>query len=594
MAKGGFLLAKANRLAEALLQKYLRLCDTFCVHFGHCFGPQFHYMWASVPIVLFAYGYVSGIALHFYKDLLAVLLFVALPFVVVVHWILHGAFHRYGIRSVFPVVNRINDMYKNGTLIQGRPISEYDQLLKDLTKLPILCMTTSLLDVAIFLIPAAIYEFSVRGLQNLFAYLEAIAVTIPNLMFFSYVTTDLHMSKSRSEVRKKIYQLGGSPGHYYAFSLRRKFVIILLLIALSGYLLISLMSRQIQNTGFFLSNVILYAVVAMVNLSFLMGMFIFNIFQAIYTLEKMSQSLRAGKLPEVFSGTADKELARLSDGLFSAAQKILRNQQELESMVEKRTFELKEVNEKLRKQQEILNLELDLAREIQQQMFLDIPKKIHGYELYFYNHPVAKVSGDICSVFCKKDEVYLFLGDVSGHGVPAALVSIIARQAFHEALKEELTLSQVAARMNEFLLKEIKTSDYLTAFFLCLKPQGEVEYCNAGHTRALFLQKNKQISFLDTSGILLGSIEVDSENYGLGKIFLEGGDILFLYTDGITECENLEKKSFGEDRLRDFLLKNSHLEGENFSKLLLEKLAQFKGDHNFTDDISFLLAKRMA
>lgn len=569
-------------------------CENLCRYFGHCFGPQFHYLWASIPVVLFAYGYVSGMAMQFFPDLLTVLFLVAFPFVVVVHWILHGSFHRFGIPSVFSMVNRINHMYKNGTLLQGRPIAEYDQLLKDLTKLPILRMTTSLLDVAVFLIPAASYEIAVRGFGNLFAYLQAIAASIPHLMFFSYFTADLHFFRSRSEVRRKIYHLGGSPGHYYVFSLRRKLIIILLLTALSGYLLISLMAQKNIAEGHILQNVLFYAIVAFFNFALLMAMFLYNIYQSIYSLEKMSQSLRAGRQSETFTGTADKELARLSDGLFSAAERLLRQNRMLEIMVERRTRELKEANERLKQQQEILELELSMASEIQQLMNAEIPRKVGDYELYFYAMPSSKVSGDVCGVVETSEKIYLFLGDVSGHGVPAALVSMIAKQVFQSAVQDNPPLSLLCHRINHLLLKEMKTSAYMTAFFLALSRSADVEYCNAGHTRALCVRKDNTVEFLDTPGLLLGAMELNEEIFAPGKLTLCKGDVLFVYSDGISECENPEKEFFGEERLSYFLLKSRHLPPEDFAQSIMEELRLFRGNQPFADDISFLLVKPQA
>lgn len=568
----------------------MALCDALTRYAGHCYGPQFHYMWAAVPVVLFAYGYVSGMAMRYYPDLLFVLLFVSLPFVIVIHWILHGVFHRAGIRSVFASVNRINAMYDGVLLKQGRTVQEYDQLLKDLTKLPILRMATSLLDVFIFLVPSFTYEFTVRGLTNLTAYLQAIAITIPNLMFFSYLTTDLHLFRSRAQVRKKIYHLGASPGHYYAFSLRRKFIIILLLIALSGYLLITLMSSQPKQNGSALSNsVILYAIIAMLNLAFLMGLFIYNIFQAIYTLEKMSHSLRASKEPDIFSGTADKELSRLSDGLFSAAQKLLRHQKELEEKVKERTQELTQTNEILQQQKTIMDLELEMAAEIQQSMFANTARAWNELRFAALSQPMARVSGDYYDIFCQQDFVYIIMADVSGHGVPAALVSIGAKNAFNEALRDSPTPAETCRRVNRRLLEQVKTQEYLTAFVVRIDVSYKAMFCNAGHTKALlFRQATDGALALDSAGIFLGALETEDNVYQDDSINLLPGDRLFLYTDGVTECENHNKEPFGEQRLINFIRANETLSILELNKAILLELKKYNGNSDFRDDITLM------
>ena len=131
-------------------------------------------------------------------------------------------------------------------------------------------------------------------------------------------------------------------------------------------------------------------------------------------------------------------------------------------------------------------------------------------------------------------------------------------------------------------------TQYITAFYLIYNNEThQLNYSNAGHTRALFYRTEKnQILALDTFGFFLGIME--DVDYEEKSITVEKGDRLFIYTDGITEAKNREGEEFGEMNLAKFIKSHHNLHGEEFCSLLMNSLSGFIRDQEVDDDIAFL------
>jgi len=142
------------------------------------------------------------------------------------------------------------------------------------------------------------------------------------------------------------------------------------------------------------------------------------------------------------------------------------------------------------------------------------------------------------------------LTDVSGHGLPAALVMATAKMAFDRNIRERRTISQVLAGVNSDLCAAIKTEHYLTAFVGVLDLEtGLLRYCRVGHPYPLLIRgRDGSVEWLEShGGFFLGMFP--GSVYEENQVTLESGDLLFVYTDGITETMNANEVLYGRGRL---------------------------------------------
>lgn len=131
---------------------------------------------------------------------------------------------------------------------------------------------------------------------------------------------------------------------------------------------------------------------------------------------------------------------------------------------------------------------------------------------------------------------------------------------------------------------------FITFFFGLLDPNGGFEYSNAGHNYPLILRANGQVEQLRGNGLVMGLYP--SVFYPLKTTRLESGDLLALYSDGVTEACDAVGNEFGEEGLSRFLQKNQHLSCEALVHQLVEHVRAWHGSSSFTDDFTVLLVKR--
>ncbi len=232
--------------------------------------------------------------------------------------------------------------------------------------------------------------------------------------------------------------------------------------------------------------------------------------------------------------------------------------------------------------------DLKYGIEFQRRMFGDIPK-VSYLSCSELQLPHSGVSGDIRHASInEKDIFYFFYGDATGHGVKAALITAIVCNALN-GITQENTSDQILLDLNEILADSLPEDNFTTGFFLKIKPNGELEYANAGHS-VIFLIRTDQSSFEligKEPAVPLGLFPSDFiKSYPLGKTTLYPGDRLFFYTDGVTEAQNRNQEMFGEERLELFLQNNRNYDGNNILSNLEKELYEYRNGADQIDDIS--------
>ncbi len=235
--------------------------------------------------------------------------------------------------------------------------------------------------------------------------------------------------------------------------------------------------------------------------------------------------------------------------------------------------------------------ELALARRIQQRLLPAGPPSVHGVEIAGMSAPAREVGGDYFDHLPLPDgRVLLVIADVSGKGVPAALLM----SAFRASLVSQDTAAtppdQVATRLNEFLHDSVEPGRFVTAFLGVLDPAtGRLVYTNAGHNPPAIVRSDGSVDWLGTGGLIFGIMA--GARFERGETVLAPGELLALYTDGVTEGADASGEQFGEDRLVESLRARASAPLAALAESLVEEVRAFEGATGPADDLTVLLAR---
>jgi PAS domain S-box-containing protein len=249
---------------------------------------------------------------------------------------------------------------------------------------------------------------------------------------------------------------------------------------------------------------------------------------------------------------------------------------------------LSEQNRLLDQQNKQMMNDLKIGQSIQQSLLGDVPKKLGNFLFFLEQHPFAEVSGDFYDFFEVSDrKVFFLLGDVSGHGVSAALITTMAKTIFNAVVRGDLSTAEVCRAFNRKLTTELRDSNfYITGIVLKIDLEDNtIEYTNAGHTLPYFYKKEANaVEKLSTENMMLGLIDA---NYSNKFISLKKGDKLILYTDGLYEVKNGRDEQYLNYFDKDFL-ETACGETKNLSRVLFEKAKTFAEGNTFDDDVTIL------
>lgn len=239
--------------------------------------------------------------------------------------------------------------------------------------------------------------------------------------------------------------------------------------------------------------------------------------------------------------------------------------------------------------------ELRLANEIQRRMLPSSAPRVQGYDLHGYYEPTTEATGDAYDfVTLPRGGVAVVVGDVSGHGIGPALVSMSARARLRTYLGMGVALGEAVSRLHRDLQGEIDDGTFQTLFVMTLDPaRGEIRFVNAGHPPACLLRAaTGEFEALTRTGPALGWPH-DEQYQPAGPIELAPGDLLLAYTDGIVEARRGKEELFGEDRLRRSLALRRGGSAQGVVDGLVGSVKEFCGGRA-EDDLTLVALKRLA
>jgi phosphoserine phosphatase RsbU/P len=245
---------------------------------------------------------------------------------------------------------------------------------------------------------------------------------------------------------------------------------------------------------------------------------------------------------------------------------------------------------RLAREQERVQHDLELARNIQQDL---LPRELpagYYFDVHAFTVPTSSVGGDYYDAVALPNERHGFVvADVSGKGLPAAILSANLQGAFAAVASADLELPETFNRVNEFLRQRSGAAMYATMFYGVVSPGGDFNYVNAGHAYPMVVRSNATIEMLETSNFPLGLFPGVSYEPGYAK--LEAGDIVLIFSDGLTEAQNFRSELFGETRLSNVAGECSKMAASVASEKILKAVRAFVGPAPPSDDLTLVVLR---
>jgi sigma-B regulation protein RsbU (phosphoserine phosphatase) len=260
----------------------------------------------------------------------------------------------------------------------------------------------------------------------------------------------------------------------------------------------------------------------------------------------------------------------------------------------------------IEKERERLHAELEIAREVQNQLY---PKHVPDMATLLVTaacSPARMVSGDYYDYqLIDEGRVAIAIGDVAGKGISAELLMATVQSSFRSQIRGRLELavtdgstgtqisvstSSLVSHLNKQLYQDTAPEKYAT-FFLGVydEPSSTLTYTNAGHLPPVLISKG-QASRLEVNGMVVGAFPF--AHYGESDVKLEPGDLVVFFTDGISEPEDAYGEQFGEDRMIDLVLRSADLDDRAIIDGILDAVRQWTGSDELQDDMTLLLVRR--
>jgi serine phosphatase RsbU (regulator of sigma subunit) len=298
------------------------------------------------------------------------------------------------------------------------------------------------------------------------------------------------------------------------------------------------------------------------------------------------EAMKAGAADYLVKGKMDAALLERSVR-YSLERKrqeeILRESQRLERVAK----------EELEETLKALDSELEMAKKVQESMLPRDLAGINGVYIAAGYFPCGRVGGDLYDVIPVDENRTCFLMlDVVGHGVPAALISAMAKVSFTKNITRTVGPAEIMERVNKEIVNYFEEKRHITAFLAIYdRSAKELSYTKGGHPAPILIRSHgKDLERLANNGLPLGMFP--DIKYEVTTTPFEPGDTLVLYTDGLTECCNLADKAFGKKRLEEVLCnvpKESSV--DDLLGALIKAQFVFAQGAPKTDDITILIAK---
>lgn len=238
-----------------------------------------------------------------------------------------------------------------------------------------------------------------------------------------------------------------------------------------------------------------------------------------------------------------------------------------------------------------LQEEVSMARQIQIELLPSSPPKLLCSEIFVHSTPSRTIGGDFYDFIELPDNRIGFLiADASGKGMPAALMIALIQAIVRSELNNGNSIPTMLRNVNEQIVKSTSSEKYVTLFYGEINTKtGEFQYANAGHNYPVLVRANGNMELLKDGGVIIGALP--DMNYDSKKITLNSDDLLFLFTDGLSEAMNEKEEEYTEERIRNFIYKNREMKPGNLVESILKDVRAYDPSDPPRDDTTIIALK---
>jgi sigma-B regulation protein RsbU (phosphoserine phosphatase) len=235
--------------------------------------------------------------------------------------------------------------------------------------------------------------------------------------------------------------------------------------------------------------------------------------------------------------------------------------------------------------------QLEVARQVQLELLPANDPQLEGFDICAWNFSTEEVSGDYYDwVSIYEDQIGMVIADVSGKGVPAALLMAFLRASLRAAIHIGYAPHISMSKVNYLLWESIERNQFVTAFYGVLDASNKtLAYTNAGHNPPLLMDADGTARFIERGGLPLGMFR-DTRYYEYYQA-IEPGQILVLYTDGATEANGANGEEYGRARLETAVRASRHLSARDLITAIQQDVLAWTDGRGATDDMTFFIVK---
>jgi phosphoserine phosphatase RsbU/P len=283
--------------------------------------------------------------------------------------------------------------------------------------------------------------------------------------------------------------------------------------------------------------------------------------------------------------------SEISKGDLSARVSIKKRDEigQLGNAFNKMADSVQETITQLDEQNKQMRFELVMASAVQKSIYPDL-RKTKYFDVAVYHNPYMEVSGDYHNIFnLGKDKYGILIADVSGHGVAAALITMLIRERFDELAGNYADPKELLHRIN-IIFKDLMLDfeKYFTAFYMIINKNTQALFSNAAHPKAILLRDGNAF-LLTVKGVLIGVSHIIKNAFQTKRIALKPGDKIILYSDGITESTNTYREEYGVKRLVKITRDNALKSCDEMLKAAVADLNSYRDGAKQSDDETLIV-----
>lgn len=271
-----------------------------------------------------------------------------------------------------------------------------------------------------------------------------------------------------------------------------------------------------------------------------------------------------------------------------------KNDQKLLDIIAAQSAQVIETARLYQEERALLHLreEMRMAHQIQSDLLPKSNPEIKGYQIAGKSIAAAEVGGDYYDfITIDKNRTALCVADISGKGVPAAILMANLQASLRGQTKQNKSCRECVSFTNDILFHNTAANKFATLFYAILNTdKNELTYCNAGHNPPFLISEKNKSKELTAGGVVAGIAA--SFPFTEVTITFYPDDLLVIYSDGITEAMNRDEEEFGEERLKTIIEKNRHAYAENLIEIIFDAVKAFSKNVSQSDDMTLVVIKR--